>query len=70
MEQLDISFFLEKDFGLELEVVNNEILIFYVIFNFRDCLGGRYEIKKLIYEKPWTDYLTEEEMKEFMEMKF
>jgi hypothetical protein len=67
MVNLTASFSLEKYFGLEMDVVNNEILELSVTIK-GNINGVPVQYKSLIYEKPWEDYLASEELKEFMEM--
>jgi hypothetical protein len=69
MVGLTVSFSLEKDFGLEIDVVDNEILELSIIVK-GSINGVPVQYKSLIYEKPWEDYLTPEELKKFMEMEF
>ena len=60
---------IEEDFGLEMDVIDNEILELSVIV--KGFIGGMpIEHKVLVHEKPWEDYLSPEELKEFMEMGF
>jgi len=68
MNNFNVKFKLEVDFGLEMYVVNNEILELSVTV--KGTLDGEpIKYKSLIYEKPWQDYLTSKELKEFMGMK-
>jgi hypothetical protein len=69
MVDLTVNFSLEKHFGIEMIVVNNEILELSVTI--KGTLNGEpQKYRSLIYEKPWEDYLTPEELKEFMEMDY
>lgn len=60
---------IEYDFGLEMDVIDNEILELSVVV--KGLVGGiPIKYKSLIYEKPWEDYLSKKEIEEFMEMEF
>lgn len=67
MNDFTIKFNFEEDFGLEMDVVDNEILELSVVFK-GDVNGRPIKFRSKIYEKPWESYLTSEELKEFMEM--
>ncbi|MCK9458762.1 MAG: hypothetical protein M0R80_03920 [Proteobacteria bacterium] len=68
MKSFTLKCKIEYDFGLEMDVVNNEILELSVVVKGTLC-GFPIRYKSLIYEKPWESYLSPEELKEFMEMK-
>jgi hypothetical protein len=67
MKEYIIPVFVE--FGLNMEVFDNEILDLRLIMNYT-LNGTAYRTEIKVYEKPWTDYLTEEELTEFKEMQF
>jgi hypothetical protein len=69
MNDFTIEFNFKEDFGLEMDVVDNEILELSVVFK-GDVNGKPIRVRSKIYEKPWESYLTPEELKEFMEMEF
>jgi hypothetical protein len=67
MSSFNLKFEIEYDFGLEMDIVDNEILELSVVV--KGFVGGiPIKYKSLIYEKPWEDYLSSEELKEFGEM--
>jgi len=66
MNDFIASFSLEKYFGLEIDVIDNEILELSVVVKWT-LNGYPMEYRSVIYEKPWEDYLTQEELKEFTE---
>jgi len=67
MNDFMVKFTLKEDFGLEIDVIDNEILELSVVFK-GDISGKPIRFRAKIYEKPWESYLTSEELKEFMEM--
>jgi hypothetical protein len=69
MNDFMAKFTLEEDFGLEMDVIDNEILELNVVFK-GDVNEKPIRIRSKIYEKPWQDYLTSEELNEFTEMEF